>query len=105
MIAHVERYPAITENLDLADELSGMGCMLQINADSFLGEDGRKVRRFCKKMLEYEMADLVGSDAHDMKRRPPRMGECAAWLEKKVGSSYTEKLMRGNAEKILNHVE
>ena len=103
VIAHVERYPALTKDLDLIEELSEMGCMIQVNAGSFLGEDGFKVKRFCKKLLSYGMVDLVGSDCHDLKQRLPRMGECAAWLEKKAGSAYTEKLLRGNAEKILEN--
>lgn len=103
VIAHVERYPALTGDMDLIEELSEMGCMIQVNAGSFLGEDGWKVKRFCKKLLDYEMVDLVGSDCHDLKRRTPRMGECAAWLEKKAGLSYAKKLMQGSAEKILNN--
>ena len=101
VIAHVERYPALTDDLDLIEELSEMGCMIQMNAGSILREDGFKVRRFCKKLLSYQMVDLIGSDCHDMKQRSPRMGECEDWLEKKTGAAYTEKLMRGNAEKIL----
>lgn len=103
VLAHVERYPALTENLDLLEELSEIGCMIQINAGSFLGKDGWKIKRFCKKALKYELVDLVGSDGHDMKQRLPQMGECAAWLEKNVGTAYAEKLLYGNAEKIINN--
>ena len=103
VIAHVERYPALTKNMDLIEELSEMGCMIQVNAGSILGEDGFRVKHFCKKLLSYGMADLVGSDCHDLKQRVPRMGECAVWLEKKAGSAYTEMLLRENAGKILEN--
>lgn len=103
VIAHVERYPALREDLDLVEELSEMGCMIQVNAGSFLREDGFKVKRFCKKLLSYGMVDLVGSDCHDLKKRVPRMAECAAWLEKKAGPEYARRLMQTNAEKILEN--
>lgn len=103
VIAHVERYPVLRKNLDLIDELQEMGCMIQVNAGSVLGEDGRKVKRFCKKALSYGLIDLVGSDCHDLKHRAPRLGECAVWLEKKAGPTYAEKLLRGNAMKILQN--
>lgn len=103
VIAHVERYPALTGDLDLIEELQEMGCMMQVNAGSFLGEDGFKVKRFCKKALSYGLVDLVGSDCHDLKHRIPRLGECAVWLEKKAGPAYAEKLLCGNAMKILQN--
>lgn len=103
VIAHVERYPALRDDLDFIEELLEMGCKMQINAGSFLREDGFKVKCFCKKLLSYGMVDLIGSDCHDMKKRTPRMGECAAWLKKKAGPVYAQKLLQGNAEKILKN--
>lgn len=103
VIAHVERYPVLTKNLDLIEELQEMGCMLQVNAGSILGEDGFKVKSFCKKALSYGLVDLVGSDSHDLKHRKPRLGECAVWLEKKIGQDYMERLLRENALKILQN--
>lgn len=101
ILAHIERYPALTKNFDLIEELTEMGCMMQMNAGSILGADGFKVKRFCKKVIQYDMLHLIGSDAHDLKLRVPRMGACAAYLEKKYGRAYAEKILCENPAHII----
>lgn len=103
VLAHVERYHIFRKDLDFLDELSKLGCLIQVNAGSILGEDGFKCKQFCKKVLSYEMVDIVASDGHDLRRRAPRLGECANWLEKKVGHEYAEHMLVGNPQKILEN--
>ena len=45
ILAHVERYHCIAENVELAEELYDMGVNLQVNADSITGGSGRKIRK------------------------------------------------------------
>lgn len=101
IIAHPERYPAMQEDLDFTEDLLDIGARLQINADSILGEDGRKVKKYCKQLLKYEMADFIGSDAHDCTSRPTRLGECAAWLEKKFGHEAARQLLIENPARLI----
>ena len=101
IIAHPERYPAMQEDLDFTEDLLDIGARLQINADSILGEDGRRVKKYCKQLLKYEMADFIGSDAHNCTNRPTRLGECAVWLEKKLGREAARRLLIDNPEKLI----
>lgn len=101
IIAHPERYPAMQEDLDFTEDVMDIGARLQINADSILGEDGRRVKKYCKQLLKYEMADFIGSDAHNCTDRPTRLGECAAWIEKKMGRAAARRLLIDNPEKLL----
>ena len=49
ILAHVERYHCIAEDVELAEELYDMGVNLQVNADSITGGSGRKIRKFIRK--------------------------------------------------------
>lgn len=101
VLAHIERYQALTKDFDLISELIEFGCRMQVNAGSILGKDGFNAKRFCKKLIREDMLHYIGSDAHDMKSRPPLLGECAEYLEKKCGYDYTQKVMRDNPLAIL----
>lgn len=105
VLAHIERYKALTKDFALIDDLVERGCRMQINAGSILGEDGFFVRRFCRKLIDYDLLHFVGSDAHNLEDRVPRLGECAAYLEKKYGEDYAWKILRENPEKLLADTE
>ena len=74
MIAHAERYPAT--DAALIRGLRSVGALIQINADSVLGYDGKYVKRLCRSLLEDGLVDVIASDAHSATDRPPRMREC-----------------------------
>ena len=96
IIAHIERYKAMVKDIAAIDELSEQGCKIQVNADSIIGKEGFFIKRFCKKLLDYDLIDLIGSDAHNLTDRPPRLGACAEYLEKKMGAAYVTQLMIKN---------
>lgn len=101
VLAHIERYRALTKDFSLIDDLVERGCRMQVNAGSILGEDGFFTRRFCKKLIDYDLLHFIGSDAHNLTDRTPRMGECAAYLEKKYGENYARQILQRNPGKIM----
>lgn len=103
VIAHVERYACLLKKPVLCAELSNMGAMIQINADSVLGLDGRAAEKFCKKLLKHEWADVIASDTHDRKERACHMAECQALVTKKYGSEYAHILFAANPKRIINN--
>ena len=74
---------------------------MQVNAGSILGEDGFFAGRFCKKLIDYDLLHFIGSDAHNLTDRTPRIGECAAYLEKKYGEDYAQQILWRNPGKIM----
>nr|WP_027870309.1 CpsB/CapC family capsule biosynthesis tyrosine phosphatase [[Eubacterium] cellulosolvens] len=102
IIAHIERYPALEKDFDLIDYLRRMGAGIQINADAVLGEDGRSAKKFCRKLIKEDLVDFIGSDAHNMKERKPRMGEVIRLLRKKAGDGYVDHIFRENPQRILD---
>lgn len=101
VIAHVERYACFLKKPALCAELSDMGALIQINADSVLGMDGRMAAHFTKKLLKHEWADIVASDTHDMRERANHMEQCFQYVAKKYGESYAKWLFYRNPEKII----
>ncbi len=101
VLAHIERYKALTKDFSLIDDLVERGCRMQVNAGSILGEDGFFARRFCKKLIDYDLLHFIGSDAHNLTDRTPRIGECAAYLEKKYGADYAQQILWRNPGKIM----
>lgn len=102
IIAHIERYPSIVEDPGVVADLIGLGALIQINADSMLGMDGRKCHKFCKYLMKREQVHFIGSDAHDLTERPSRLKECAVYVEKKWGWDTARRIFVKNPEKILN---
>ena len=101
VIAHVERYRCMVENLDLAAELQDMGAMIQMNADAILGLEGWGSKRYCKKMLQEELVDIVASDSHGIAERVNHMRKCYEVIAKKFGEDYAKELMHDNPIKIF----
>ena len=102
IIAHCERYRPICANIKLAEELVDMGAELQVNADSVIGRDGWGIKRFCRKLMKLGLLSYIGSDAHNMTDRRCHMGECIAYVEKKMGSEYADLVMRRNPQNIVD---
>ena len=101
VIAHIERYPAVTCDVQRVAELREMGAMIQINADSVLGKEGRKQKAFCKKILKEGLADLAASDAHGIKRRACNLAACYEYIARKYGEELARKLTSRNPGRIL----
>ena len=101
ILAHVERYHCITEDVELAEELYDMGVNLQVNADSITGGSGRKIKKFVEELMNRDLVFCVGTDAHDTKHRPPKMKKAAAHVEKRYGEDYTRRIFYSNAKSML----
>ena len=102
IIAHCERYRPILSNIKLAEELVDMGAELQINADSVIGLDGWRIRRFCRKLMKLGLLSYIGSDAHNMMDRRCHMSECIDYVERKMGRDYVNLIMWENPKRIVD---
>ena len=78
-----------------------MGVRIQVNADSITGEGGWKAKRFVRRLIDERLVFCVGTDAHDPKRRPPRMKKAAEYVEKKCGEDYARRIFFSNPRIML----
>lgn len=101
IVAHVERYEQLMKKPEYVRTLKDMGALIQVNASSVIGENGHHTKRDVKKLLKAGLVDFVSTDAHSDGHRAPRMEKCAAYLYKKYGADYADRLLYKNAEKYL----
>ena len=101
VIAHIERYPAITDHPERVKELRRLGAMIQVNADSVLGYEGRAAKKFCKKFLKEGDIDIVASDSHGIQNRVCNLGECRTYILRKYGAEAVKQVLYRNPSRIL----
>lgn len=92
VLAHIERYLR-WQPKELWDELLGMGLLMQCNASFFL--DWRTKWK-ARRMLAEGRIHLLGSDAHNMTSRPPRLGEAMSSLREEE-----RRVLERNVHRLL----
>jgi|LSQX01.2.fsa_nt_gb protein-tyrosine phosphatase len=104
IIAHPERCRRLGRDREMLDELIDAGCLLQIDAASIIGINGRRAKRFARKLIKKGKASFVASDAH----RPAGYSVWYAKAYKKVvkwvGKGKADDLFRNNAADIFGLV-
>lgn len=102
VMTHPERHPYLSRRLDWADRWLAHGACLQITAGSLLGEFGGRAYDVAWLLVENRLASLVASDAHDARRRPPRMSEAMRILTQRVGPELTRAIAIDNPLRVLS---
>jgi len=104
ILAHVERYENVMKNIDRVRDLINLGCYIQVNSGSVMGEFGFTTKRNVKKLLKEELVHFIASDAHGTGRRNPDMSSCAEYIAKKYGEDYKRQLFSINPAKVIKNV-
>lgn len=105
IVAHAERYAKIMKDKPMLVDLKKMGALIQVNAASVIGGNGRVAKKDVKWMLKQGIVDFVATDAHSNGRRAPFMRKCARYLYKRYNTEYVDALLYGNAEYYLLNIE
>lgn len=103
ILAHVERYESVMKDMDRVRELIGMGCYMQVNAGSVMGDFGRTAKKNVATMLKNNLVHFIASDAHSANRRSPAMLECFRYIIKKYGEDCERKLFITNPSCVIKN--
>lgn len=103
VIAHIERYDNVIDDMDFVRELVESGVYVQINAGAVLGKSGSKTKKDVKKLLTEGLVHFVGTDAHDEKVRAPLMKKCARHVERKYGKDEAERIFHDDPAAVINN--
>ena len=101
IIAHAERYCwtfATVENIRMLKE---MGCLVQANYYDLEEEHDDDIRRCAQNLVEAELVDMMGSDAHRIGHRPPKLARGERYIRKNCRAEYAEDILWRNAEEFL----
>ena len=89
------------EDIAILYDMRKNGILVQVNAMSVTGDNGRQAKKDVRNLLKKGLVDFVATDAHSDGRRAPYMQKCADILYKKYSAEYANRLLFKNAEEIL----
>ena len=89
---------ATVENIAVLKE---MGCLVQLNYYDLAEEPDYEIRTCAQALLQAELADMMGSDAHRMDHRRPKLTKGADYIREHCRAEYAENVLWWNAEKLL----
>lgn len=84
ILAHIERYIKL-QKAEIMQRLYESNIMMQVNASLFKGYFSK---RLAFSMLKDGTVQFIGSDCHNMRSRPPRIGEAYSAVAAKLGQEF-----------------
>lgn len=103
ILAHVERYKPVREDISIIKEAIEEGALIQINASSIEGKAPKEFEKTCHNLIKNNMVHFVGSDAHSSIRRRPLLKDAYKVVSEKYGQAMADDLFGGNANKVINN--
>lgn len=101
IVAHMERYAYLRENMALVDTLRAVGARIQVNAYSLQEEEDESIKNWARRLVTERRADFLGTDAHRTYHRPPSAAPGLKWLYENMDKDYADQLAWGNARRLL----
>jgi len=101
ILAHVERYKEVQENVNLIYECINEGALIQVNASSIIGKNGKEAKQVSEILLDNNMIHFIATDAHSSQRRRPVIKETYKYVSNKYGSKSAEILFIENPSKVI----
>ena len=101
IIAHMERYKHLRENMALVDGFRKLGAKIQINAYSLFEEMDDAIQNWTRRLVLERKADFLGTDAHRTYHRPPSAEMGLKWLYENTALEYADAISWGNAQQKI----
>ena len=97
VIAHAERYAKSYRGIEDIHWLKEHGCRIQVNIYSIKEDISEKRRILVQEMLSEKLVDFLGTDAHRMDHRPPKVYKGIQELIRMAGVEYAKQIAFENA--------
>lgn len=91
IIAHVDRYIDVFRTHGIPERLAELPILVQANASFFLN---RWTTCMAMRMLKRGQIHLLGSDCHNLRSRPPRLGPAVEVIRRQLGENVLENIMQ-----------
>ena len=101
ILAHVERYKAVHENINLIYDCINEGALIQVNSSSIIGKNGKEIKNISEILLNNNMIHFIATDAHSSTRRRPMVMETYDYISKKYGDKKAKILFIENPSKVM----
>lgn len=101
IVAHPERYRFIQNDINILEKWISRGYIIQLDAGSILGNFGKKIEETSFQMINSGFIHLIGSDAHNNKKRNFCLKTTYDLLENNYGYEFIS-FLKQNASNILS---
>lgn len=101
IISHPERNPQIEKNPRLLYEFIRQGALAQLTAASLRGRFGKRAAKLSRLFLTHCLVQIIATDAHSVKGRPPLLSRAVEVAAKLVGSERARALVTTIPESII----
>lgn len=102
IIVHPERNKELIENHKLLFELVEEGALTQLTSGSIIGNFGKSIQSFSKKIIEHNLAHFIATDAHNIGSRGFTLQQAYETITKAYGIQRTF-YFKENAELLLKN--
>ncbi|CAH0302902.1 Tyrosine-protein phosphatase YwqE [Peribacillus simplex] len=99
IIVHPERNKELKENHKLLFELVKEGALTQLTSGSIIGNFGKNIQSFSRKIIEHNLAHFIATDAHNIGSRGFTLQEAYETITKTYGIQRTF-YFKENAEQL-----
>ena len=99
VIAHPERYGDVQGDAKIMEQIGRAGGVMQLTADSILGNNGKPMRDCCHRMLRAGEVSLIASDAHSLSHALPR--ECRDKVIGMIGERAARTIFVENPRRLV----
>jgi protein-tyrosine phosphatase len=103
IITHPERNRTFQRDPGVLFEMVAYGCLAQITASSLTGEFGREPKKTAHLFLSHHLVQVIASDAHDAKDRPPVLSRAVEAARKSCGLDTAAAMVTTFPRTILNN--
>jgi protein-tyrosine phosphatase len=102
VIAHPERNSVFQAKPELLVSLVQAGARTQVTASSFTGMFGSAAREAAVSWLRAGLVHFIATDAHNTKKRPPKIREALEVVQELAGERVATALTRDNPQAVLD---
>lgn len=103
IITHPERLTWIENQYDLVCRMNDAGAAIQLTAASITGQFGKRAAYWSQRMLDEGRVDIIASDAHDHRRRPPILSPARDLIARRHGEAVAVRMTQSTPLAILRN--
>jgi protein-tyrosine phosphatase len=101
ILTHPERNPILQQSPQRVLEWAEQGCLVQVTASALTGLWGERPEIVARWLLDRSAVHVLATDAHDVKRRVPKLSPGRKVASLIVGDEYARALVDDNPGAIV----
>jgi protein-tyrosine phosphatase len=101
VFTHPERLTWIEDHYATVKRMAEAGVWMQVTGGSVTGRFGKRARYWAERMLDEGIVDILASDGHDLRRRPPVLSEARDAVAARLGEAEATRMVSTRPAEIL----